>query len=195
MRRALLSLALGLAAAQLPRYPQHHSHACNDTASQALPFCDTTLSIADRVADLISRLTLAQKIANRYDLEAPIPELGLDAFNYNQEGLHGLGAQCFAATPASGVRCPSVFAAPPGLAAAFNATLLTYIGDAIGTEARAYNNFGGNRGYENRPVDLQVRLRAAPPRRTARRRGPLTLHISLPHTLSTGLAPQCQLGS
>ena len=159
MRSALLLASwASLAASQLPLYPSHHSHACNDTASQALPFCDITLSIADRVADLISRLTLEQKVANRYDLEAPVPALGLDSFNYNQEGLHGLGAQCFAATPTSGVRCPTIFAAPPGLGAAFNSSLLLYIGDAIGTEARAYNNFGGNRGYAKRPVDLQCWL-------------------------------------
>lgn len=166
-RAAALVLVLATAAsAQLPIYPPHHSHACvNPGPAAGLPFCDTSLAVADRVADLVSRLTLAQKIANRYDLEAAVPSLGLDAFNYNQEGLHGLGAQCFAATSTSGVRCPTVFAAPPALAASWNVTLLRDVGDAISTEARAYNNFGGNRGYANRPVDLQA---SAPPRRRPR---------------------------
>lgn len=141
----------------LPLYPPQHSHACISPNNE-FPFCDTTLPIQDRVADLISRLTLEQKIANRYDREAAIPELGLPDYNYNQEGLHGLGAQCFAATDTSGVRCPTIFAAPPALAASWNRTLLLYVGDAISTEARAYNNNGGNRGYQNRPVDLNAWL-------------------------------------
>jgi hypothetical protein len=153
-----LALALSSAAAQLPKFPAHHSHECTDPSTAALPFCDTSLSTADRVADLISRLTLQQKIANRYDLEAPAPGVLGSAFNYNQEGLHGLGAQCFAANATSGVRCPSVFAAPPALAASFNLSLLRAVGDAIGTEARGYNNFGGNRGYQDRAVDLNVWL-------------------------------------
>ena len=123
----------------------------------SLPFCDTTLSIADRVVDLVSRMTLAQKIANRYDLEADAG-LGFEAFNWNQEGLHGLGAQCFQWNSSTPTRCPSVFAAPPTLASSFNLSLLTAIGEAISTEARAFNNHGGNRGYQNRPVDLNVWL-------------------------------------
>ena len=156
----VLLLAASLAAAQtrLPIYVPHHSHACIPP-NNSLPFCDTSLSVPARVADLVSRLTLAQKIANRYDLEAANPALGLmDNFNYNQEGLHGLGAICFRANASAPVRCPTIFAAPPSLASSFNTTLLLHVGDGISTEARAYNNFGGNRGYAKRPVDLQVWL-------------------------------------
>lgn len=141
----------------LPLFPAQHSHSCLPPNNQ-FPFCDITLPIQDRVADLISRLTLDQKIANRYDREIEIQELGLPDYNYNQEGLHGLGAQCFSATSTSGVRCPTIFAAPPSLAASWNRTLLLHVGDAISTEARGYNNNGGNRGYQNRPVDLNAWL-------------------------------------
>jgi hypothetical protein len=71
---------------RLPLYPPHHSHACNVPANN-FPFCNTSLPIPARVSDLISRLTLPQKIANRYDFEVANPALGLDSFNYNQEGL------------------------------------------------------------------------------------------------------------
>ena len=152
-------LGASLASAQLPRYPPQHSHAClAANASAVFAFCDTSLPVQDRVLDLVSRLTLQQKVANRYDHEAANDALGLPDYNYNQEGLHGLGAQCFQATAASGVRCPTVFGAPPTLAASWNTTLLRDVGDAISTEARAYNNFGGNRGYQNRAVDLNVWL-------------------------------------
>ena len=45
---SLLALAAHVAAI-LPRYPRWHSHGCNDTASQALPFCDTALPVSARV--------------------------------------------------------------------------------------------------------------------------------------------------
>ena len=151
-------LATAATAQRLPIYPQHHSHACIPP-NNGFPFCNTSVPIPARVSDLISRLTLAQKIANRYDLEAPLPALGIkDNFNYNQEGLHGLGAICFRANASAPLRCPTIFAAPPSLASSFNTTLLLHVGDGISTEARAYNNFGGNRGYAKRPVDLQVWL-------------------------------------
>jgi len=38
-----------------------HGHACLDAASQKLPFCDPTLPLEKRLADLISRLTLDEK--------------------------------------------------------------------------------------------------------------------------------------
>ena len=89
----------------------------------------------------------------------------------NQEGLHGLGATCLSLANGSEARCPTIFPAPPGLGATFNRTLLRAIGDAISTEARAYNNFGGNRGYQNRATDTtiwQVRNHALPTHPPAR---------------------------
>jgi hypothetical protein len=80
----LLLLAPLALSQRLPLYPPHHSHACN-APTNSFPFCNTSLPIPARVADLISRLTLPQKIANRYDLEAANPALGLNVFNYNQE--------------------------------------------------------------------------------------------------------------
>ena len=61
-RIAVALLLLPLVACDTPRYPYHHAHAC---VNVSLPFCDTTLAIADRVADLISRLTLEQKVSVR----------------------------------------------------------------------------------------------------------------------------------
>ena len=157
-RLALLALAALSARAQpLPRYPAQHAHACV-APFDGFPFCDTTLPVQDRVQDLVSRLSLSEKVADRYDLEQANAALGLSELNYNQEGLHGLGAQCFAAPATSGTRCPTVFAAPPTMAASWNVSLLREVGSAISTEARAYNNNGGNRGYQNRPVDLNVWL-------------------------------------
>ena len=70
------------------------------------------------------------------------------------QGLHGLGGVSFRLSATTPYTCPTVFAAPPSLASSFNRSLLAAIGDAIGTELRAYNNFGGNRDYQSRPIDL-----------------------------------------
>ena len=159
-------LATALLAAAQPLYPPHHSHACV-APNDGFPFCDTALAVEDRVADLISRLALADKVAMTYDLSTEVPSLGLPAYNWNQEGLHGLGAICL--DLGSGPRCPTIFAAPPALASSFNVSLLESIGDAISTELRAFNNNGGNRDYANRPIDLNVWLPNVNIARDARR--------------------------
>ena len=148
---------LSLSLSQPPLYPPQHSHACVPPFD-GFPFCDTSLAVEDRVADLIQRLTLAEKVSMTYDLGSPVLRLGLPAYNWNQEGLHGLGGICFESNATSGIRCPTIFAAPNALASSFNVSLLNRIGDAITTEMRAYNNFGGHRSYQNRPVDLNVWL-------------------------------------
>ena len=84
MSRSLLALSasLGLALA-LPLYPAQHSHACLPP-NDGFAFCDTTLPVQDRVQDLVSRLPLADKVANRYDHEQANAALGLPDYNYNQ---------------------------------------------------------------------------------------------------------------
>jgi beta-glucosidase len=155
MRTPATAAVLLAACSAAPLYPPHHSHSCI-APNDPFPFCDTTLAVEDRVADLISRLTVVEKASMTYDLGAEIDRIGLPTFNWNQEGLHGLGAICL--DLGDGPRCPTVFAAPPALASSFNLSLLERIGDAISTELRAFNNNGGNRGYANRPVDLNVWL-------------------------------------
>lgn len=161
--------ALSSLSSATPLYPAHHSHSCI-APNNTFPFCDTTLAIEDRVADLISRLTLTEKALLTYDLSPDLSStLGVPQYNWNQEGLHGLGAICFdTSASGNGTRCPTIFAAPPALAASFNLTLLERIGDAISTEMRAFNNNGGNRGYQNRAVDLNVWLPNANIARDAR---------------------------
>ena len=39
-----------------------HGQACQDAATMGLPFCNMTLPVATRVADLIARLTIDEKI-------------------------------------------------------------------------------------------------------------------------------------
>ena len=66
--RLLCTIALAFATpsmAQAP-YNPHHAHACI-SPNDKLPFCDVTLAVSDRVADLISRMSLSEKIAMTSD--------------------------------------------------------------------------------------------------------------------------------
>jgi beta-glucosidase len=91
------------------------------------PFQDSELTIAERVEDLIGRMTLAEKIDQlQYDAPA-IEHLDVPAYNWWNECLHGV-ARAGTAT---------VFPQAIGLAAAWNAELIEQIATAIGDEARA----------------------------------------------------------
>ena len=56
----LIFLALALGTTDGP--PNGYACQPNETASHGLPFCDATKSFAERTADLISRLTLQEKL-------------------------------------------------------------------------------------------------------------------------------------
>ncbi len=55
-----------------------------------LPFRDPSLPAERRAADLVGRLTLAEKAAQLKDLAPAIPRLGIPAYAWWSEGLHGV---------------------------------------------------------------------------------------------------------
>ena len=58
--------------------------------SRSLPFCDRSLPAARRAADLVSRMTVAEKVSQMGDEAAGVPRLGVPPYKYWSEGLHGL---------------------------------------------------------------------------------------------------------
>lgn len=88
-------------------------------------------SKAQKLAEeLVSKMTLEEK-ANQLRHDAPsIPRLGIPAYNWWNEALHGV-ARAGTAT---------VFPQAIGLAATFNPELLSDIADAVSTEGRAKYN-------------------------------------------------------
>jgi beta-glucosidase len=91
------------------------------------PFQDTSLSFEQRVNDLVSRLTLKEKIALMQNNSEAIPRLGIPAYNWWNECLHGV-ARDGAAT---------VFPQAIGLASMWDLSLMNEIGNTVSTEARA----------------------------------------------------------
>jgi len=97
------------------------------SAIGAMPFQNPGLSIDERVADLISRMTLEEKVAQMvYDAPA-IERLGVPAYNWWNECLHGV-ARAGRAT---------VFPQAIGLAATFDDEMAGRVSTAISDEARA----------------------------------------------------------
>ena len=91
---------------------------------------DSSQPINTRVHDLISHLTLKEKVSLLgYNSEA-IPRLGIPAYNWWNEALHGV-ARAGNAT---------IFPQAIGMAATFNDSLLKQVSTVISTEARAKYN-------------------------------------------------------
>ncbi len=94
------------------------------------PFRNDQLPIATRVNDLIGRLTLEEKISLLGYNSKAVPRLGIPAYNWWNEGLHGVARAGLA----------TVFPQAIGMAASFNDSLLREEADVISTEARAKFN-------------------------------------------------------
>ena len=60
------------------------------SATPTPTYLDPTRPIGERVHDLISRMTLAEKIGQMSHPAAAIPHLGIPAYNYWNEALHGV---------------------------------------------------------------------------------------------------------
>jgi beta-glucosidase len=95
--------------------------------SEALPFRDPNRPLAERVEDLLSRLTVAEKAAQMLHESPAIARLGIPAYNWWNEVLHGVARAGIA----------TVFPQAIGLAAMWNARRLHEVAIAVSDEARA----------------------------------------------------------
>ncbi len=102
------------------------------TASATTPplYLDSSLPLQQRVNDLVARMTLEEKISQMQDVAPAIPRLQIPAYNWWNEGLHGVARSGNA----------TVFPQAIALGATWDTTLLHNIADVISTEARAKYN-------------------------------------------------------
>jgi beta-glucosidase len=105
-------------------------------------YSDSSLSIDQRVEDLVSRMTLEEKVLQIMNDAPPIKRLGVPRYNWWNECLHGVARAGIA----------TVFPQAIGLAATWNDVLMHEIASAISDEARAKHHEAvrnGSRGiYE-----------------------------------------------
>src|SRR5262245_39359181 len=109
---ATLGLGAVLASAFAPAPP----------SSPAAPYLDTSLGFEARAADLVSRMTTDEKISQVMNDAVAIPRLGVPAYEWWNECLHGVAR----AGPAT------VFPQAIGLAASFDTDLMRQVATAIG---------------------------------------------------------------
>ncbi|MAM20234.1 MAG: glycosyl hydrolase [Gramella sp.] len=107
------------------------------TETKPYAFRNTSLSMEERVADLINRLTLEEKASQMKHNSPAIERLGIPEYNWWNEALHGVGR--------SGVA--TVFPQAIGMGATFDEELIQQVADVISDEARATHNTAVKNGY------------------------------------------------
>jgi beta-glucosidase len=90
-------------------------------------YLDPAQLLEKRVEDLISRLTLEEKVSQMIYASSAIPRLGIPEYNWWNECLHGVGRAGIA----------TVFPQAIGMAASFNDKLMYKVASAISDEGRA----------------------------------------------------------
>ncbi|MBR6292532.1 MAG: glycoside hydrolase family 3 protein, partial [Bacteroidales bacterium] len=109
--------------------------------AQQLPWQDTSRSIDDRVEWLIENLTLDEKLSLMVHQNPAIERVGLPAYSWWNEALHGVGRAGLA----------TVYPMPIALAATFDPARVEFMFTLVANEARnkyyAAQDTGGTGDY------------------------------------------------
>ena len=95
-------------------------------SAQTLPYQNASLPASQRADDLLSRLTLEEKVSLMMDTSPAIPRLGIPQFQWWNEALHGIGRNGYA----------TVFPITMAMAASWDDELLHKVFTAVSDEAR-----------------------------------------------------------
>ena len=95
-----------------------------------LPYQNEALSFEERAADLVSRMTLEEKVSQLQNSAAAIDRLGVSDYNYWREGLHGVARQGRAIS----------FPSPLSMSNTWDRELVKEAADITSTEARIKDN-------------------------------------------------------
>ena len=101
------------------------------SAQQLLPYQNTNLSVEARANDLLSRLTLEEKMKLMMDTSPAIARLGIPQFQWWNEALHGVGRNGFV----------TVFPITMHMAASWDDTCLDTSGNPFTREEPFYFKF------------------------------------------------------
>ncbi len=91
-----------------------------------LPYMNESLSFEERAADLVSRMTLEEKVSQLQNSAPAISRLGVGDYNYWREGLHGVARQGQATS----------FPSPLSMSNTWDEELIREAADITSTEAR-----------------------------------------------------------
>ena len=134
---SLLALLLSLWGREGAAFTPVPNVDCSGSPQSGYPFCDTGVHPLKRAEDLVSRLTLEEVINQSSTIAPAIPRLGLKAYNWRSNCLHGW-------SKSGGHWDPdmkwTVFPAPIGLGATFDYDLIQRVAEVTATEGRALHN-------------------------------------------------------
>ncbi len=94
------------------------------------PYLNPALAPETRAKDIVSRMTLEEKVSQMQDVTPAIPRLGVPAYNWWNEALHGVARNGFATN----------FPQSIGLAATWDTALMSRVAKVIAVEGRAKYN-------------------------------------------------------
>ena len=103
-----------------------------------VPYQDLALSAQERAADLVHRMTLEEKASQLVNQARAIPRLGVPAYDWWSEALHGVA-----------VNGTTEFPEPIGLAATFDAPGIHEMATAISIEGRIKHLQADRAGHSN----------------------------------------------
>ena len=63
---------------------------CLNSTFKSAKFCDATVGIDERAADIVQRLSIVEKIDALGTNTGPLPSVGLPAYNWWSEATHGI---------------------------------------------------------------------------------------------------------
>jgi beta-glucosidase len=109
---------------------------CGAQSPVSLPFNNPTPEVSQRASDLVGRLSLQEKISQLVNQSRAVPRVGVPAYDWWSEALHGVAANGVTESPE-----------PVGLAATFDTPGIHDMATAIGVEGRikhAQAEHGGN---------------------------------------------------
>lgn len=100
------------------------------------PYLDPSLTLDERVDDLVGRMTLEEKISQMANEAPAIDRLGVPQYNWWAEGLHGVARAGLA----------TVFPQAIGLGATWDEEMMFQVATAVSDEARAKHHNFANKG-------------------------------------------------
>ena len=123
------SLVFSVTSAALPaqQTANEKEKACG---AESCPYLNPALTPEARAKDLVSRMTLEEKVSQMQDVAPAIPRLDVPAYNWWNEALHGVARNGFATN----------FPQSIGLAATWDTALMHRIATTIAVEGRAKYN-------------------------------------------------------